>query len=145
MVTATPADAQLHELLSGARTIAVVGASPRPYRASHQIMAFLKARGICCFPVNPNARGQKILGQVAVGRLADLSSPVDIVDVFRNSAVAGGAVDDAIAEAARLAIRCVWLQLDVRDDDAMERAARAGLIAIQNRCIAIEYSRLIGR
>lgn len=144
-LAAVATDAELRALLAGARSVAIVGASPNPYRPSSEIMGFLQARGIRCYPVNPAATGQRILGEEVASRLADLLGPVDIVDVFRNSAVAGEAVDAAIAEAERLSLRCVWLQLGVRDDVAMARATAAGLIAVQNRCILIEYARLVGR
>lgn len=138
-----PTEDEVRWLLAELRSVAVVGASPNPYRASHEIMAFLKARGVPVVPVNPLAVGQVILGEAVVGSLADVHGPIDVVDIFRNSAVAGRAVDEAIAEASRLGLRAVWLQLGVTDDEAMARAAAAGLLAVQDRCIAIEYARLL--
>ncbi|MCU0838115.1 MAG: CoA-binding protein [Rhodospirillales bacterium] len=142
-MTGLPSDAALGALLAAARRVAVIGASPNPSRPSHEVMAFLQSRGLRCFPINPKAVGMHILGEAVAGRLAELPGPVDIADVFRNSDVAGAAVDEAIAEAKRLSLRCIWLQLGVRDDEAMMRAARTGLIAMQDRCLAIDYARLI--
>lgn len=140
-----PTDAEIRALLSTARAVAIVGASPNPHRPSYEIMAFLLARGIRCHPVNPAAVGEEILGQAVAARIADVPAPIDIVDVFRNSAFAGAAVDEAIAVCRRLALRGVWLQLGVHDDEAMTRATAAGLIAVQNRCLLTEYMRLFGR
>ena len=132
------ADAQLRAILEGARVIAVVGASPRPERASHEVMTFLQSRGYRCIPVNPAAREAEILGEKVYASLAEIPEPVDLVDVFRRSEQAGAVVDEAIAIGAR----GVWMQLEVRDDDAAARAERAGLACVMDRCPKIEISRL---
>ncbi len=142
-LTDPPSDAELRTLLAATRKVAVIGASPNSFRASYEVMAFLQGRGLRCYPVNPHAVGDHILGEAVFGSLAEVPGPVDIADVFRNNDVAGAAVDEAIAEVKRLSLRCVWLQLGVRDDGATARAARTGLIAVQDRCLAIEYARLI--
>src|SRR5580704_8790163 len=105
-------DAYLRDIRSAARTVAVVGASPRPHRASHRVMGFLQHHGYRAIPVNPNAAGQEILGELVYASLADIPEPVDMVDIFRRSELAGAAVDEAIAIGAK----SVWMQLDVRDD-----------------------------
>jgi uncharacterized protein len=132
------ADADLRALLTQVRTIAVVGASPRPERPSYRVMAYLQRRGYRTIPVNPFAVGGMILGAPCHARLADISEPVDMVDVFRRSAAAGGIVDEAIAIGAK----AVWLQLGVRDDAAAARAEAHGLWVVMNRCPAIEIPRL---
>ena len=132
------ADAQLRTILEGARVIAVVGASPRPERASNEVMTFLQGRGYRCIPVNPAAREAEILGEKVYARLAEIPEPVDLVDVFRRSEQAGAVVDEAIAIGAR----AVWMQLEVRDDDAAARAERAGLACVMDRCPKVEISRL---
>ena len=131
-------DAYLREILSGARTIAVFGASPRRERPSHGVMAYLQRRGYRAIPVNPNAAGATINGETVYARLADVPEPIDMVDVFRRTEMAGGVVDDAIAAGAKV----VWMQLGVRDDDAAARAEAHGLKVVMNRCPAIEIPRL---
>jgi hypothetical protein len=131
-------DAFLRAILEGARTIAVVGASPRPERPSHRVMAYLQHRGYRTIPVNPNAAGSEINGERCHARLADIAEPIDLVDVFRRSTAAGVAVDEAIAIGAK----AVWMQLGVRDDAAAARAEAHGLKVVMNRCPAIEIPRL---
>jgi uncharacterized protein len=131
-------DEYLRDILNGVHTIAVVGASPRPSRPSHGVMAYLLRRGYRAIPVNPNAAGQRINGEICYASLADVADPVDMVDIFRRSEFAGAAVDAAIAKGAKI----VWLQLGVRDDGAAARAEAAGLKVVMNRCPAIEIPRL---
>jgi uncharacterized protein len=131
-------DNYLRAILGAVRTIAVVGASPRPGRPSHGVMAYLQRRGYRAIPVNPNAAGRKIHGETCYATLADVPKPIDMVDVFRRSEFAGVAVDEAIAKGAKV----VWMQLAVRDDAAAARAERAGLQVVMNRCPAIEIPRL---
>jgi uncharacterized protein len=131
-------DDYLREILSGARTIAIVGASPRRGRPSHGVMAYLQRHGYRTIPVNPNAAGQTINGEQCFAALTDIGGPVDMVDIFRRSEFAGAAVDDAIAIGARV----VWTQLGVRDDAAAARAEAAGLCVVMNRRPAIEIPRL---
>jgi uncharacterized protein len=131
-------DAYLRDILTSARTIAVVGASPRRERPSHGVMAYLQRHGYRTIPVNPNAAGTAINGETCYARLADVPEPIDIVDVFRRAQAAGDVVDDAIAVGAK----AVWMQLGVRDDAAAVRAETAGLKVVMNRCPAIEIPRL---
>ncbi|HTV46023.1 MAG TPA: CoA-binding protein [Stellaceae bacterium] len=131
-------DAYLRDILTSARTIAVVGASPRRERPSHRVMAYLQRHGYRAIPVNPNAAGMIINGETCLAALADVGEPVDLVDVFRRSELAGDAVDAAIAIGAKT----VWLQLGVRDDAAAARAEAHGLKVVMNRCPAIEIPRL---
>jgi predicted CoA-binding protein len=131
-------DAYLRDILTGARTIAVVGASPRRGRPSHGVMAYLQRRGYRAIPVNPNAAGEIIHAETCYAVLADIPKPIDMVDVFRRSEAVGAIVDDAIAIGAKI----VWMQLGVRDDAAAARAEAAGLRVVMNRCPAIEIPRL---
>ncbi|NGM45438.1 CoA-binding protein [Rhodobacter sp. SGA-6-6] len=134
-------DDTIRDILTDARTIAVVGWSPKPDRASHGVAAFLARRGYRVIPVNPGQAGQEALGATVRASLAEVvekDGPVDMVDVFRRSEEAGAVVDEAIAIGAK----AVWLQLGVTDDAAMARARAAGLRAVQNRCPAIEIPRL---
>ncbi len=131
-------DPYLRDILASVRTIAIVGASPRRERPSHGVMAYLQRRGYRTIPVNPNATGVTIHGETCYARLADVPEPVDMVDVFRRTEMAGGVVDEAIAVGAKV----VWMQLGVRDDDAAARAEAHGLEVVMNRCPAIEIPRL---
>jgi predicted CoA-binding protein len=134
----------LRGVLSGAETIAVVGASPSPLRASHYVMAYLQSRGYRTIPVNPYAVGREINGEQVYARLADVPAPVDLVDVFRNSSAAADAVDQALAEKDRLGLKSIWMQLGVRNGAAASRAEAAGVAVVMDRCPKIEYPRLFG-
>lgn len=132
------ADDYLREVLTSARVIAVVGASPRPHRPSHRVMRYLQGQGYRVIPVNPFGCDGDILGERCHARLADVPEKIDIVDIFRRSEFAGMAVDEAIAVGARF----VWMQLGVVDAGAAARAEKAGLKVVMNRCPAIEIPRL---
>lgn len=131
-------DAALAALLSGARTIAMVGASDRPERDSHHVMAFLQGRGYRVLPVNPAITGQHVLGEYVWDNLAQIGVPIDIVDIFRRSDAVGPIVDAAMAVGAK----AVWMQLGVVNPDAAARAEAAGLQVVMDRCPKIEISRL---
>jgi len=132
------ADADIAALLARTRTIALVGASDRPERAAHEVMGVLLAHGYTVIPVNPLLAGQTILGQTVVATLADITTPIDLVDVFRRSEFVAAVVDDAIAAGAR----AVWTQLGVVDAIAAARAEAAGLAVVMDRCPKIEIRRL---
>jgi uncharacterized protein len=133
-------DDTIRELLSTPRTWAVVGCSPRPDRDSHRIARLLQERGNRIVPVNPEAGVAEILGEPVRPGLDDLGddTAVDVVDVFRRADTAGIHVDEAIAVGAQ----AVWMQLGVVDEAAAERARRAGLQVVMDRCPAIEVRRL---
>ncbi len=135
-------DALIRRVLTDCRRIALVGASPKAQRDSHHVMGFLLQRGYQVYPVNPVAAGQRIHGQPVSANLADLTEPVDLVDIFRRSEDAGAIVDEAIAHKERLGIQAVWLQLGVVDQAAKDRAEAAGLSVVMDRCPAIEIPRL---
>ena len=131
-------DQQIADLLRTVRTIAMVGASDRPDRPSFGVMRFLLGKGYRVIPVNPQLAGQTIHGQTVVGTLAEIDEPIDLVDIFRNSAAAGPVIDEAVAAGAK----AVWTQLGVFNDEAVSRAEAAGLKAVVNRCPAIEIPKL---
>lgn len=131
-------DAELTSLLNEVRHIALVGASDRPERASHEVMAVLLAHGYRVTPVNPALAGRTIHGQMVVASLADVPAPIDLVDIFRNSEAAGPIVEEAIAVGAK----AVWMQLGVINPAAAARAEAAGLRVVMDHCPKIELRRL---
>ena len=125
-------------------TIAVVGCSTTPGKAAHDIPAYLQRHGYRIVPVNPFA--DEVLDEPAYDSLAEVpdSIAVDVVDVFRPSEEAGGIVDSAIERAERLGdVSAVWLQLEITDNEAAERAADAGLDFVQDKCLKVEHRRLL--
>ncbi len=140
----TYGDDLIRGILRDARTIAMVGASPKWVRPSYFAMKYLQEKGYRVIPVNPAAAGQTILGETCYASLAEVPGPVDLVDIFRNSAAAGPITDEAIALAAEKNIEVIWMQLGVRNDEAAARAEAAGLTVIMNRCPKIEWGRLHG-
>jgi predicted CoA-binding protein len=131
-------DEDIAELLTSARTIAVVGASDRPSRPSYGVMRFLQGHGYRVLPVNPQITGEHVLGEFVWRDLSQNGIPIDIVDIFRRPEAAGEAVDQAILAGAR----AVWMQLGVINEDAAARAEAAGLKVVMDRCPAIEIPRL---
>ena len=133
-------DETIREILTSVRTIAVVGASPNPARPSNGVLGFLVAKGYQTWPVNPGHVGALIRGRPVSARLADVPARIDMVDVFRNSAAAAGAVDEALT--LDPLPRVIWMQLGVINEEAAERARAKGAIVVMNRCPAIETRRL---
>ena len=131
-------DDYLRGIFARVKTIAMVGASPRPDRPSHRVMKFLQSRGFRVIPVNPQAAGEIIHGETVVSSLAEISSAIDMVDIFRRSELVAPVVDEAIAKGAKI----IWMQLGVRDDAAAAKAERRGIDVVMNRCPAIEMPRL---
>ncbi len=131
-------DTEIRELLAGARTIAMVGASDRPERTSHAMMQMLQDHGYRVIPVNPTITGEHILGEYVWHDLGQIGVPIDIVDIFRRSDAVGPVVDDAIAAGAK----AIWMQLGVINPQAAARAEAAGLKVVMDRCPAIEIRRL---
>jgi uncharacterized protein len=132
-----PTEAEIRDILTRVKTIAVVGWSPKPDRPSHGVAAFLKRRGYRVIPVNPGQAGLKALGETVVATLAE-AGPVDMVDIFRRSDEAGAVADEAV----RLGAQVVWMQLGVVDEAAAARARQAGVQVVMDRCPAIEIPRL---
>lgn len=131
-------DADIKALLEGARTIALVGASDRPDRPSHGVMATLQRHGYRVIPVNPQITGEHVHGEFVFRDLHQLGDPIDIVDIFRRSDAVGAVVDEAIAIGAK----AIWMQLGVIDQAAAARAESAGLKVVMDRCPAIDIPRL---
>jgi predicted CoA-binding protein len=116
-------------------TFAVVGLSSDPTKAAHSVPAAMKAYGWHMIPVNPHA--DRLLGQPVYRRLADIPEPVDVVNVFRPSAEAA----DVTRQAVEIGAKAVWLQLGIISAEARRIAAEAGLLFVEDRCIAVERAR----
>ncbi|MDO5529372.1 MAG: CoA-binding protein [Paracoccus sp. (in: a-proteobacteria)] len=124
------------------KIIAVVGLSPNEDRPSWGVARFLQAQGYRVIPVNPGQAGKEILGETVYADLASIPDDieVDMVDIFRKSDAVAGIVDDAMAHLP--ALRTIWTQLGVRDDEAAKKAEDAGLNVVQNRCPKIEFPQI---
>lgn len=133
-------DDDIRRLVAGIRSIALVGASPKPHRPSNGVLAYLARRGFELHPVNPGIAGRELHGARVAASLAELEGPVDMVDVFRNSAAAAETIDEVLALPWRPKV--VWLQLGVIAPEAARRAEAAGIAVVMDRCPAIEFPRL---
>ena len=131
-------DEDIAELLTNARTIAVVGASDRADRASYGVMKFLQDQGYRVFPVNPQITGEHVLGEFVWRELAQIGVPIDIVDIFRRPEAA----DEAVQQAIFVGAKAVWMQLGVINHEAAAMAEEAGLKVVMDRCPKIEIPRL---
>ncbi|MEJ5359089.1 MAG: CoA-binding protein [Desulfobacterales bacterium] len=131
-------DEEIRALLTSAKTIAVVGISPKPDRDSHRVAAYLQGRGYRIIPVRPAQA--EILGEKAYPSLEDIPGTVDIVDVFRRA----DQIPAHAEEALRLRPRAFWMQEGIEHPEAAERLRRAGIDVVMNRCIMREHARLLG-
>jgi len=132
--------ALIHDLLTGERTIAVVGYSTDPTRPSNSVSRYLRGHGFRIIPVNPKLRGAVVDGEQSYDRLVDVpaGTRIDFADIFRRGDFLDAVVDDAIA--AR--VPAIWFQLDLGNIAAARRAEAAGLRVVWDRCTAIEHRRM---
>ena len=131
-------DEELREILDG-DTIAVVGCSTSPGKAAHSVPRYLQQRGYDVVPVNPTT--EEVLGERAYDSLSEVEESIDIVDVFRPSEEVAGIVDEVLARDDGDA---VWLQRNIRDDEAGERVEASGRRFVQDSCLKVEHDRLVG-
>ena len=136
---ANPDTREIRDLLSHARTVAVVGLSDREYRTSHAIANALQGFGYRIFPVNPNLSGQ-VLGEEPYATVEDIPEQVDIVDVFRHREKVMPVAEDAVASGAKV----LWMQSGVVNEEAAAYAREHGLTVVMDRCIKVDYARLVG-
>jgi predicted CoA-binding protein len=133
-------DDYIRGILNTVKTIAMVGASEKENRPSYFAFKYLLERGYRMIPVNPGHAGETMLGKKIYARLADIAEPVDMVDIFRGSQFAPAIVAEALALKPRP--QAIWMQLNVRSDEAAALAEADGLKVVMNRCPKIEYGRL---
>lgn len=135
-------DDYIRSILKEVKNVAIVGASANDARPSYFVLKYLMGRGYRMFPVNPGLAGQEILGAKVYATLKDIPEPLDMVEIFRNSAAAGPIVDEALA--LDPLPKVIWMQLSVRNDEAAAKAEARGVRVVMNRCPKIEYGRLSG-
>ena len=126
----------IKRILDECRTIAVVGLSSNPMRPSNSVSGYMRRQGYRVIPVNPNER--EVFGEKSYPSLSDVPEPIELVDIFRRSEEAGAAVDEAI----HIGAKAVWLQEGVIDRAAAERALKAGLLVVMDRCWLKEHLRI---
>jgi predicted CoA-binding protein len=136
MSHSNPSDQDLKQLLTDATTIAIVGASSNPDRASYGIMEKLLRSGYTVIPVNP--REPEVLGQKSYASLSDIPVHVDIVDVFRRAEDTPPIADEAV----KIGAKALWLQTGIASEDAAARAAAAGLTVVMDACIGTMHGYL---
>lgn len=130
-------DDGLRRLLESAKTIVVVGASPKPWRDSGEIAKYLVNHGYTVFPVNP--KYDEVLGMKTYPDIKSIPHAADIIDIFRNPDHIDDVIDDAITTGAK----AIWMQLNVVNEAAARKAEAAGLMVVMDRCIAVEHRRLM--
>ncbi len=130
------AGSSITDIIGRARTIAVVGLSDKPDRASYRVASYLQRAGYRIIPVNPQV--ESVLGEPSRASLRDVTEPVDIVDIFRRSEAVPPVVEDAIAIGAKV----VWMQSGIVNEAAARRAREAGLQVVMDRCLMVEHAQL---
>ena len=133
-------DDDIRGILNGVKSIAMVGASPVNVRPSYFAFKYLAQRGYDMIPVNPGHVGKNLLDKPFVASLSDISRPIDMIDIFRNSSHIMPVVEEALQLSPLPKV--IWMQLGARDDAAAAKAEAAGIQVVMNRCPKIEYGRL---
>lgn len=128
----------IYELLSRVKTIAVVGLSDSPMRPSHGVSAYMQSQRYRIIPVNPQIT--EALGENSYPSLLEVPEKIDLVDVFRRPEY----VDEIVEQAIKLKIPAIWLQEDVIDERAAEKARKAGMFVVMDRCILKEHRARFG-
>ena len=127
----------IKEILSKYKKIAMVGVSNDPTKASTIVMKYMQKYGFKVYPVNPSMKGESILGEKVFGNIKEIDGPIEIVDVFRPSNEATEIAKDAIKVKAKV----LWLQLDIRNEEAKKIVETNDIIYIENKCTKIEYEK----
>ena len=127
----------IKEILSKHKTIAMIGVSNDPTKASTIVMKYMQKYGFKVYPVNPSAKGQKILGEEVFAKITEIKEPVDIVDVFRPSNEALDIARDAVSIGAKV----LWLQLGIRSEEAKKIVQNNMIEYVEDRCTKMEYQK----
>lgn len=141
-MTEAPSDDLLRDILKRSRVFACVGVSPNPVRPSHYVGRYLSLKGYRVIPVNPGQAGKMLWGVEVKATLADITEPVDVIDIFRRPEAVPEIVEEALVMDPLPKV--IWMQIGVTHPEAAAKAEAAGLTVIQNRCPKIEYQRLFG-
>ena len=129
---------QIKDILSKYKTIAMIGVSNDQTKPSTIVMKYMQEYGFKVFPVNPSAKGQKILGEEVFAKLTDIKSSIDIVDVFRPSNEALEIAKDTV----KIGAKVLWLQLGIRSNAAKSIVELNKIEYIEDKCTKIEYEKL---
>ena len=127
----------IKEILSKYNTIAMVGVSNDPTKASTIVMKYMQEYGYKVYPVNPRAKGQKILGQEVFAKISDIKDQIDIVDVFRPSKEVYAIAEETI----KIGAKVLWLQLGIRDEKAKDLMEKNDIKYVENKCTKMEYQK----
>ena len=127
----------IKEILSKYNTIAMVGVSNDPTKASTIVMKYMQEYGYKVYPVNPRAKGQKILGQEVFAKISDIKDQIDIVDVFRPSKEVYVIAEDTV----KIGAKVLWLQLGIRDEKAKDLMEKNDIKYVENKCTKMEYQK----
>ena len=128
---------EIKDILSKYKTIAMIGVSKDPTKTSTIVMKYMQKYGYKVIPVNPSAKGEKILGEDVYEKITDIKEPVDIVDVFRPSKEAFSIAEDAL----KIGAKVLWLQLGIRDENAKKLMEKNNINYVENKCTKMEYQK----
>jgi len=128
---------EIKDILSKYKTIAMIGVSKDPTKTSTIVMKYMQKYGYKVIPVNPRAKGEKILGEDVYEKITDIKEPVDIVDVFRPSKEAFPIAEDTV----KIGAKVLWLQLGIRDENAKKLMEKNNLDYVENKCTKMEYQK----
>ena len=128
---------EIKDILSKHKTIAMIGVSKDPKKPSTIVMKYMQKYGFKVIPVNPRAKGEKILGEEVFEKITDIKEPVGIVDVFRPSKEAYAIAEDTV----KIGAKVLWLQLGIRDEEAKKLMHKNNIDYIENKCTKLEYQK----
>ena len=128
---------EIKNILSKYKSIAMVGVSKDPKKTSTIVMKYMQDYGFKVYPVNPSAKGEKILGEEVYANISEINKSVDIVDVFRPSSEAYGIAEEAV----KIGAKVLWLQLGIRDENAKKLVEENKIEYIENKCTKMEYQK----
>jgi len=128
---------EIKDILSKFKSIAMVGVSKNPKKTSTIVMRYMQEYGFKVYPVNPSAKGEKILGEKVFAKITDINQSVDIVDVFRPSKE----VYEIAKDAVKIGAKVLWLQLGIRDENSKKLIEDNEMMYIENKCTKMEYQK----